>query len=50
MLSIGEFAQATGLTVKALRHYDERGVLVPAGSTRAPGTAATAGGSSATPS
>lgn len=30
MLSIGEFAQATGLTVKALRHYDERGVLVPA--------------------
>lgn len=30
MLSIGEFAQATGLTVKALRHYDERGLLVPA--------------------
>ncbi|ANY05125.1 MerR family transcriptional regulator [Pseudonocardia sp. HH130630-07] len=30
MLTIGEFAHATGLTVKALRHYDERELLVPA--------------------
>jgi DNA-binding transcriptional MerR regulator len=30
MLSIGEFAQLSGLTVKALRNYDERGLLVPA--------------------
>jgi DNA-binding transcriptional MerR regulator len=30
MLSIGRFADATGLTVKALRHYDELGLLVPA--------------------
>ena len=30
MLSIGRFADATGLTVKALRHYDEMGLLVPA--------------------
>ena len=30
MLSIGRFAAATGLTVKALRHYDEIGLLVPA--------------------
>lgn len=30
MLSIGEFAGATGLSVKALRHYDDKGVLVPA--------------------
>ncbi|WP_380164551.1 MerR family transcriptional regulator [Jannaschia sp. R86511] len=30
MMSIGEFAQLTGLGVKALRHYDERGVLQPA--------------------
>jgi DNA-binding transcriptional MerR regulator len=30
VLSIGQFAQATGMTVKALRHYDERGLLVPA--------------------
>lgn len=29
-MSIGEFAQLSGLTVKALRHYDERAVLVPA--------------------
>ncbi|MGJ7439623.1 MerR family transcriptional regulator [Aquipuribacter sp. MA13-6] len=29
-MSIGEFAQLTGLGVKALRHYDERGVLQPA--------------------
>jgi len=30
MLSIGRFADATGLTVKALRHYDEIGLLQPA--------------------
>jgi DNA-binding transcriptional MerR regulator len=30
MLSIGRFADATGLTVKALRLYDEIGLLVPA--------------------
>lgn len=30
MLNIGEFAGMTGLTIKALRHYDEKGVLVPA--------------------
>jgi DNA-binding transcriptional MerR regulator len=30
MLSIGRFADATGLTVKALRHYDEIGLFVPA--------------------
>ncbi|WP_314146197.1 MerR family DNA-binding transcriptional regulator [uncultured Leifsonia sp.] len=30
MLKIGEFAGLTGLSVKALRHYDEIGALVPA--------------------
>ncbi|GAB3754941.1 MerR family transcriptional regulator [Microlunatus parietis] len=30
MLNIGEFAQWTGLTIKALRLYDERGILAPA--------------------
>jgi DNA-binding transcriptional MerR regulator len=30
MLTIGRFADATGLTSKALRHYDEIGLLVPA--------------------
>lgn len=30
MLSIGEFASLTGLTVKALHHYDESGLLEPA--------------------
>lgn len=30
MMTIGEFAQLTGLTVKALRLYDEHGVLEPA--------------------
>ena len=29
MLTIGRFADATGLTSKALRHYDEIGLLVP---------------------
>src|SRR5919206_2487735 len=30
MLTIGRFADATGLTVKALRHYDAIGLLQPA--------------------
>lgn len=30
MMSIGEFAQLTGLSIKALRRYDEQGVLQPA--------------------
>src|SRR5262245_12493639 len=30
LLSIGRFARLSGLTVKALRHYDEIGVLRPA--------------------
>ena len=30
LLSIGRFAQLTGLTAKALRHYDEVGLLRPA--------------------
>ena len=30
MLTIGRFSDATGLTPKALRHYDEIGLLVPA--------------------
>jgi DNA-binding transcriptional MerR regulator len=30
MLSIGRFADATGLTVKALRHYDQIGLFAPA--------------------
>ena len=29
MLSIGELSRATALTVKTLRHYHERGILVP---------------------
>ncbi|UNK71167.1 MerR family transcriptional regulator [Microbacterium sp. H1-D42] len=29
MLGIGEFAGLTGLSVKALRHYDDKGVLTP---------------------
>ncbi|NLE81186.1 MAG: MerR family DNA-binding transcriptional regulator, partial [Rhodococcus sp.] len=30
LLSIGEFARAARMSVKALRHYDALGVLVPA--------------------
>ncbi|HEX4525989.1 MAG TPA: MerR family transcriptional regulator, partial [Gaiellaceae bacterium] len=30
LLSIGRFAQLAGLTAKALRHYDELGLLRPA--------------------
>ena len=29
-LSIGSFSRVSGLTVKALRHYDEIGLLEPA--------------------
>src|SRR4051812_38218287 len=29
MFSIGEFSRASGITVKALRHYHEQGLLVP---------------------
>ncbi|WP_271985486.1 hypothetical protein [Pseudoclavibacter terrae] len=31
MLTIGEFAQTTGISVKALRHYDETKAFVPFG-------------------
>lgn len=30
MMTIGEFSEATGLTIKALRHYDEVDLLTPA--------------------
>ncbi len=30
MMNIGEFAALTGLTIRALRHYDEQGILTPA--------------------
>ena len=30
MITIGEFALSTGVSVKALRFYDERGLLTPA--------------------
>ena len=30
MFTIGEFSRATHLSVKALRHYDEIGLLMPA--------------------
>ena len=30
LLPIGRFARVSGLTVKALRHYDEIGLLQPA--------------------
>lgn len=30
LLSIGQFAERTGLTLKALRLYDQRGLLLPA--------------------
>jgi len=29
LMTIGRFARLTGLTVKALRHYDELGLLRP---------------------
>jgi DNA-binding transcriptional MerR regulator len=37
LLSIGEFSRATHLSVKALRHYDEVGLLAPADVDRATG-------------
>ncbi|HXZ85357.1 MAG TPA: MerR family transcriptional regulator, partial [Myxococcota bacterium] len=30
MIPIGRFAQLTGLTVRALRHYESQGLLLPA--------------------
>ena len=30
MIPIGRFAQLTGLTVRALRHYESQGLLMPA--------------------
>ena len=30
VMTIGRFARLTGLTVKALRHYDELGLFEPA--------------------
>jgi DNA-binding transcriptional MerR regulator len=30
-MRVGEVARATGLTVRALHHYDEIGLLVPSG-------------------
>ena len=30
LMTVGEFALATGLSAKALRFYDERGLLAPA--------------------
>lgn len=30
LLPIGRFARLSGLTVKALRHYDAEGILSPA--------------------
>ena len=41
LLPIGRFARLAGLTVGALRHYDEEGVLAPADVDPPPGTAAT---------
>jgi DNA-binding transcriptional MerR regulator len=32
---VGELARATGLTVRALHHYDELGLLVPSERTQA---------------
>jgi DNA-binding transcriptional MerR regulator len=30
VIPIGRFAQLTGLTVRALRHYESQGLLLPA--------------------
>jgi DNA-binding transcriptional MerR regulator len=35
LLRVGEVAKATGLTVRALHHYDEIGLLVPSGRSEA---------------
>jgi hypothetical protein len=40
-IPIGTFSRVTRLSQRALRLYDERGLLVPAGKTSAPGTAPT---------
>ncbi|MGW5646017.1 MerR family DNA-binding transcriptional regulator [Saccharopolyspora sp. NPDC003752] len=41
MLGIGDFAQLTGLSAKALRLYDEQGLLKPAAVERGRTTGAT---------
>jgi hypothetical protein len=45
-LSIGDLARETGLTVRALRHYQDLGLLVPAGVARPPVTGPTVPSSS----
>ena len=30
LLSIGDFSKVTGVSIKALRYYDEAGILTPA--------------------
>ena len=35
LLKVGELAQRTGLTVRALHHYDEIGLLKPSGRSEA---------------
>ncbi|HEX6558894.1 MAG TPA: MerR family transcriptional regulator, partial [Longimicrobiales bacterium] len=35
LLKVGELAERTGLTVRALHHYEQLGLLVPAGRTPA---------------
>jgi DNA-binding transcriptional MerR regulator len=34
-MRVGDLARATGLTVRALHHYDELGLVVPSGRSRA---------------
>jgi len=41
MLRIGDFARLGGVTVRALRHYDEEGLLAPARVDEATGSAPT---------
>ncbi len=41
LLGIGDFSRYAGLSVRMLRHYDERGLLAPAGVARSPGIAGT---------
>ena len=50
LLTIGAFATAAGLTPKALRLYDELGVLPPAAVDPGPGTGSTTRPSSNVPS
>jgi hypothetical protein len=48
-LSIGDLARATGLTVRALRHYQDLGLPPRPASTRPPATGPTAPSSSSGP-